>query len=106
LLVQVGVGGVLYPPGALHEEVFNRELFKNICFHADDLWLKIMALKNGTKVVTNRRFNKDFVSVGKTQREKLVSNNVFGGGNDKQLRNVLEHYEINLPELLKKTEQQ
>lgn len=105
LLVQVGVGGVLYPPESLSQDVFSKDVFKKICFHADDLWLKIMALKKGTLVVTNRRYNKDFVSIGKTQREKLVSNNVFGGGNDEQLRNVLEHYGINLQEEIQKLEQ-
>lgn len=100
LLVPTGGVGTLYPPGVLHQEAFNKNVFKKICFHADDLWLKIMALKKGTLVVTNRRYNKDFVSVGKTQREKLVNTNVLSGGNDDQLKNVLEHYEIDLMQLI------
>ena len=96
ILVQVGVGGVLYPPDSLSTEVFSKDVFKKICFHADDLWLKIMALKQGTLVVTNRRYNKDFVSIGRTQREKLVTNNVLSGGNDEQLKDVLEFYNIKL----------
>jgi len=98
LLVQVGVGGVLYPPGSLAKEVFSKEIFQRICLLADDLWLKIMALKIGTLVVTNRFYNKDFVSVGRTQKEKLVKYNVQSGGNDKQLRNLLDYYGINLKE--------
>lgn len=105
-LVPTGGAGTLYPPGVLHQEVFNKDMFKKICFHADDLWLKIMALKKGTLVVTNRRYNRDFVSVGKTQREKLVSGNVFSGGNDVQLKNVLEYYGINLKEEINKLENQ
>ena len=104
LLVQVGVGGVLYPPKSLSLEVFSTDVFKKLCFHADDLWLKIMALKQGTLVVTNRRYNKDFVSVGRTQREKLVTNNVLSGGNDDQLKNVLDHYGIQLKEEINKLE--
>lgn len=100
LLVQVGVGGVLYPPGSLSIDVFSKDVFKKICFHADDLWLKIMALKKRSLVVTNRRYNKDLVSVGKTQREKLVNTNVLSGGNDEQLKSVLEHYEIDLMQLI------
>jgi len=98
LLVQVGVGGVLYPPGSLAKEVFSKEIFQRICLLADDLWLKIMALKIGTLVVTNRFYNKDFVSVGRTQKVKLVKYNVHSGGNDKQLRNLLDYYGINLKE--------
>lgn len=101
LLIQVGVGGVLYPIKSLSEEVFDREVFKKKCFYADDIWLKIMALKKGTAVVTNRKYNKDFVSVGKTQKHKLVTKNVLAGGNDEQLRDLLNYYRMNLPEILK-----
>lgn len=96
LLTQVGVGGVLYPSSSLHEEVFNSIVFKDICFHADDLWLKVMALKKGTKIVTNKRYNKDFITITTSQREKLVNNNVFGGGNDEQMKKILQHYELDL----------
>lgn len=102
LLTQVGVGGVLYPPGSLHNEVFNNVVFKEICFHADDLWLKVMALMKGTKIVTNKRYNKDFITITSSQKEKLVSNNVFGGGNDEQLKNVLAHYGLDLFKIAKK----
>jgi hypothetical protein len=104
LLLPTGCSGTLYPPGALHPDVFNKDVFKTLCFYADDLWLKVMALKKGTAIITNRRYNKDFVSVGKTQREKLVFKNVFSGGNDEQLKNVLGHYSIDLKKEIKKLE--
>jgi len=63
-----------------------------------------MAFKNGTRVVTNKRYNKDFVSVVSSQREKLVSTNVLAGGNDGQLKNVLDHYQINLKAEIEKLE--
>ena len=63
-----------------------------------------MALKKNIIVVTNRRYNKDFVSVGITQRGKLVTNNVLSGGNDDQLKNVLDHYGIQLKEEITKLE--
>ena len=98
LLVPTGGAGTLYPPNSLSKEVFDKETFKSICFYADDLWLKIAALRKGTLVVTNKTYNKDFVSVGKTQRQKLVSGNVISGGNDAQLKNILKYYDINLKE--------
>lgn len=93
-LVPTGVGGVLYPPGVLHKDVFKKELFKELAFYADDLWLKIMAFKNGTKVVTNPKFNKDFVTVGRTQQQKLVDYNVTNSNNDLQFHSLIEYFDI------------
>lgn len=96
LLLATGGGGTMYPPDSLHPEVLNAEVFKRVCFLADDIWLKCMALKKGTKVVTNSRYNKDPLSIRKSQMEKLVSENVLSGGNDQQLKDVCTHYNINL----------
>lgn len=95
-LVPTGGAGTLFPPGSLHSEVLNHLIFKRLCFHADDLWLKVMALKKGTMIATNKKYNKDFITIANSQREKLVNNNVFGGGNDEQLNKVLNHYKIKL----------
>jgi hypothetical protein len=92
LLVATGGAGTLYPPGLLHKDVLNKELFLDLCFHADDLWLKIMSLRNDTMIATNSMYNKDFASVGKSQRTKLVSVNVLQGGNDEQLANLLTYF--------------
>ena len=105
-LLQTGVGGVLYPPGALNKELFDKDVFKELCNFADDLWLKIHALRNGTKVVTSKKHNKDLITVSKSQRQKLVTNNVLSGGNDDQLKNVLDHYGIQLKDEIEKLEQQ
>jgi hypothetical protein len=40
-LLQTGVGGVLYPSGALNKEVLDKDVFREICNYADDIWLKI-----------------------------------------------------------------
>lgn len=96
ILVPTGGAGTLYPPGSLPATTFDKNTFKQICLHADDLWLKAMSLLNKTNIVTNSRYNKDFVSIKTTQNEKLVSNNVIAGGNDVQLKNVCEYYKINI----------
>lgn len=102
LLLATGGGGTLYPPNSLHVEVLNKVVFKKVCFLADDIWLKCMALMNGTKVVTNSKYNKDPLSIRNSQMEKLVSENVLSGGNDQQLRDVCAYYNINLSEFVKK----
>ncbi len=96
LLLMTGVGGVLYPPNSLHKEAFDTDLIKKLCFNADDLWLKIAAIRNNTKVVTNNTFTRDFITVGNTQKVNLVKNNSQGGGNDEQLKSLCEYYKIDL----------
>lgn len=94
-----GVGGVLYFPGCLDNDVTKTELFKQLCPRADDVWLKIMALKKGTKakkVPYNVHWDES-VSIPESQGESSLwmYNNAQKHqetGNDKQIRAVLEHY--------------
>ena len=44
-LMATGVGGVLYPPYCMSEELLNQELFLKLSPNADDLWLKVMQIK-------------------------------------------------------------
>jgi hypothetical protein len=48
-IMPLGVRGVLYPPGAFVEEVFNQSVFMKLAPTNDDLWLWIMALVSKTK---------------------------------------------------------
>jgi hypothetical protein len=99
LLVPTGVGGVLYPPHAYHEDIFDEKVFKEICFMADDLWLKVATLRQQKKVVTSPFFTRDLITTGKTQQIKLVADNSHGGGNDNQFKDVCDYYHINLKSL-------
>ncbi len=98
LLLQTGGAGTLYPPRKLHKDILDKNLIKHLSFHADDVWLKMMAYLEGTKIITNKFYNKDFITVSKTQKEKLVSTNVIMGGNDEQLKNILDYYNIKIKE--------
>ncbi|MDO4574623.1 MAG: glycosyltransferase family 8 protein [Planctomycetia bacterium] len=49
-LLPLGVGGVLYPPRVLAEEVFRRDLWERWAPHADDLWFWAMETLQGTTV--------------------------------------------------------
>ena len=42
-LVQIGEGGVLYPPGCLQKIVLRKDLITNLAPLADDLWLNMIA---------------------------------------------------------------
>lgn len=96
LIMQTGGCGTLYPPAALIDTTFDKELIKDLCFYADDLWLKVMSILSNRKVVTNKKYNKDHLSIATTQREKLVKTNVISGGNDVQLRNLLDYFKIDI----------
>lgn len=89
-----GVGGVLYPPHSLDDEVFNDKVFLDICKYADDIWFNAMALKKGTKVLKGQSYNENGIDYYYTeQKESLRNVNVNGDGlNDVQLKCVFEKY--------------
>lgn len=93
-LLQTGGAGTLYPPKSLSESAFDKNLIQTLCLHADDVWLKLMATLNDKKIVTHSFYNKDFLTVKSSQLEKLVTKNVFDGGNDKQFQEVCSHFSI------------
>ncbi|MGN1105557.1 MAG: glycosyltransferase family 8 protein [Huintestinicola sp.] len=86
-----GVGGVLYPPHIMHEDLFRLDIIKETCLKADDVWLKFMELLNGVKVVLADR-NQALEYIDDTQQAGLFNNNVGENQNDIQIDNVLDHY--------------
>jgi glycosyltransferase involved in cell wall biosynthesis len=91
LLFPTGVGGVLYPPQVLHPEVFNIENVKKLSLKADDVWLKFMAVMNGTKTVMTKPFI--IKHVKGSQKVSLNKENVAGLGNDVFIKNVISSYD-------------
>jgi len=71
--------GTLYPPGCLHPEVFNTEIFKKLCLYDDELWLKIMSVLQGTPVVLadNNRFRTNID--GSQGADTLIARGGFDG---------------------------
>lgn len=67
----VGCGGVLYPPNALNQEAFNKEAIKEIAWYQDDVWLKGMAVLNGTTAYNEGKYYHDFFNNIFTQRRGL-----------------------------------
>jgi hypothetical protein len=103
LFVPTGVGGVLYPPKSLTKELLNVEKIKELCFHADDLWLKVGSLVTNSKVYITKYYRQEFITVGKTQKNKLVTFNSLNGGNDSQFIAVLDHFKMGNLEKYKKS---
>ena len=49
--IQTGVGGVLYPPNSLNQEMLDFDKFKEIAPTTDDIWFWAAAVTNGTYIV-------------------------------------------------------
>jgi hypothetical protein len=93
-LIQLGVCGVLYPPKVLPETCFDKELIKQLSFGSDDVWLNTMCLINNTPIVTNKTFNKYFLTISGSQKVSLLSINSFQGRKDKILNAVHTYFKI------------
>lgn len=93
-----GVGGILYPPHSLDDEVFNESVFMDICKYADDIWFKAMAIKNGTltkKVYTHSSRGDDYLVNEEVQDIGLGKINITGKYlNNKQLTDVFSKYNL------------
>lgn len=94
LNIPTGVGGVLYPPHCFTEEVFNEEVFINICGRADDIWFKAMCMLNGTQSRLALIHTPVYYENESVQDVALYNTNVGNADNDKQLVAVFEKYNI------------
>ena len=93
-VLPTGVGGVLYPPHSLHPDVENSDLFMKLTPRADDIWFWAMAVRNNTKITITpgNRLELDFVDGSQDVPETLNKQNVSGGQNDIQMKNILKYY--------------
>jgi hypothetical protein len=92
-LMPIGVGGVLYPPNSMSTEVFNVDVFREICFLADDIWLNIMARLQGT-LVAKTNYDSFYLPVMNKNNLTLNSINNIEGQNDVQI-NAVRNYCLN-----------
>ena len=83
--------GCLYPPHCMHTDVFRKDLIKEFCLNADDLWLKAMQVLAGTPVVLAASHRPLKYVLG-TQESALYNTNGPLGQNDIQLNNILKYY--------------
>lgn len=94
-----GVGGVLYPPHCLDQEVFNQNVFLDICKYADDVWFYAMAIKKGTminKILTHNPNSEEYIENPNVQDIGLIHKNLNNTSlnNDIQIKNVFDKYNL------------
>lgn len=88
-----GCGGVLYPPHCLYGDTCDSAKFLHLAPNADDLWLWVMAVLNGTKIacVENPLMGNGAAFTNPAKNPALWHTNMCGG-NDRQLKALLEAY--------------
>lgn len=92
LVFPTGVGGVLYRPGILHEDVLNSDTFLTVCPTTDDIWLYFMAGRNGA---TYRKVGRRRALInwpGTQGRSLWAYNKPARGGNDQQFAAMTARY--------------
>ena len=97
LLFPTGIGGVLYPPNSLSEEVLNEEVFMRLAPYHDDAWLKAMSLLKGTQCKKVSPFCPNYINIRGVSKRSLGKINLanMGEKNDKQIQAVFEYYNLN-----------
>ena len=97
----IGCAGILYPPHSLDNEVFNEEVFLDICKYADDIWFKAMTLKAGypCKAIRKDIHNYMYIDNPICRHQGLTLVNISKDMNNVQIQAVFNKY--NLHHLLK-----
>lgn len=94
-LLQVGIGGVLYPPHSLYRDVLNPQIFLRVTPLADDIWLNTMARLNDTKIVQSSNYVLVLPVIIKSNQSLTSINNALGKNNE-QIDSIRRYYLDNL----------
>ena len=101
LVFPTGGAGCLYKKEYLHEDICRKDLFMNLTPLADDVWFYFMEVLKGTKQIVLK--HKGFVYIGLDNfyqyfhnHSSLASMNCHENQNDVQIKNVMEHYNLEI----------
>jgi len=90
----IGYGGTLYPPGRLHSNTTQADLYLNLAPRADDLWFKAMSFLNGTQVRRTDNAPKRPIPIIRSQAEALGHTNIKQDQNRTQWNAIRTHYDF------------
>jgi len=92
--LQIGVGGVLYPPHSLSEEMLEPEIFMELAPTVDDIWFWAAAVAKGTKIAPIPFGFWRQPDLGKPSKVTLRSTNVFSSidVNRTVFENIMKKY--------------
>lgn len=90
-IMQYGGSGVLYPPGILHSDAFDKEKILELCPLADDIWLNYMTILNEKKIVkTDYKYY--LMPISFKSKAALKNINVGEDMNTIQIKKINDHY--------------
>lgn len=93
----MGGGGTLFPANSLHNDLIDKNIINKYALTADDLWLKIMSLRKGTKVMSIAgEYPRFFIPIIQKNNIKLMDSNIGEGNNDKVFKNLVEFFKISV----------
>ena len=97
-LLSTNGAGSLFPPRCLPPEALDGDLAKKLCLNADDIWLKFMLLRAGTKVLwAGRRAGMpDEIRIRAEKKQALMDGNLTNDGNDGYIRAMEAYFKMNL----------
>ena len=80
-----GVSGVIYPPKFLYELKKMGDSFKSLCPKADDIWLHVIAIRNGYRIRQIHEKSRQFPGTPLSNRSALHMTNIRLNKNDAQI---------------------
>lgn len=91
-------GGTLFPPGCFTKEVFDDNVFMDLCPYADDVWFYAMRLMSNTpiKYVFAGKPGGNYMDLPSGDLDALVTENINKSmcRNDLQIKAVFEKYQL------------
>lgn len=78
----VGCNGILYPPGCLPKETFDKNKIVELSLNTDDLWLKCMEILSGRKAVNCNETPLVYFNTLSTRNTGLWRSNLGGDRNN------------------------
>lgn len=100
LLATTGAG-TLFPPSAYKNEDLDFNRIKEYALFADDIWLKMMAVKNNVKVVWAGNFFQMPTEVNLEKNDTLSSVNVNENRNDKYIKKIMNDFNLEKKDFFK-----
>ncbi len=92
-LLPIGYGGILYPKNIFSEQVFDENIYMDLCPKADDLWFKAMAYLNGKKTFCVSEKARP-IPLLRSQKNSLNSSNIKKDGNRIQWEALCRKYSV------------
>lgn len=92
--MQTGVGGVLYPPHSLDENMLDSTRFMTMAPTNDDIWFWAAAVSHGTFVIPVPGWHRKTIEIGKPKEFALKTVNLKPGDdrNREALDKIFKHY--------------